>query len=50
MEKKRKNIIFCKQGENGNIEGDDQIFDHATQYYKNLFCPSNNPYMHLNPQ
>lgn len=48
--KKRKNTIFCLQRENGNIEGDEQMSDHATQYYKNLFSPSSNSNIHLDPQ
>lgn len=45
--KKRKHTIFCLQSENGSIEGDELISDHATQYYKNLFGPSINTDMYL---
>jgi hypothetical protein len=47
MGKKRKNTIFCLQGENGSIEGDELISKHVTQYYKNLFGPSSNANIHL---
>lgn len=47
--KKRKNTIFCLQGEGGEIKGDEAIAEHATQYYKNLFGPAQNTNFHLDP-
>ena len=47
--KKRKNTIFCLQGDNGNIEGDEQIINHATQYYKYLFGPAGRPSVQMDP-
>lgn len=47
--KKRKNTIFCLQNENEQIEGDEKILEHATQYYKDLFGPSDSPNIQMDP-
>lgn len=48
-EKKRKNTIFSLHHEDNIIEDDKLIIEHATQYYKNLFGPSDRPNTHLDP-
>lgn len=49
MGKKRKNAIFSLQHNGNPIETDEEILEHATQYYKGLFGPSDNPSTHLDP-
>jgi hypothetical protein len=46
--KKRKNIIFNLEKDDVNINTDDEILKHATEFYKDLFGPSNNPIFKLN--
>ena len=43
MEKNRGNIIFCLHNEDNIMEGDEQIVEHATNYYKNLFGTDDKP-------
>jgi hypothetical protein len=47
--KKRKNIIFNMEKDDGNISKYDDIVKHATEYYKELFGPSESPTFSLNP-
>lgn len=47
--KKRKNTIYALQHENRVIEGDDNLLNHATGYYRDLFGPANKPPIDLNP-
>lgn len=47
MEKKKKNTIFCLQHENGIMSTDEQILEHASQYYKNLFGPSDKSFFYM---
>lgn len=47
--KKRKNTIFSLVGDDGVIEGDEEIREHATQFYKSLFGSPDKPNTHLNP-
>jgi hypothetical protein len=47
--KKRKNTIFSLKHENQIIEGDEALVDHATNFYKNLFGPSEPSGFHMEP-
>jgi hypothetical protein len=47
--KKIYDFLYITKRLNGNIEGDELIVDHATQYYKNLFGPSDNINLQLDP-
>ncbi|CAN6252305.1 unnamed protein product [Urochloa humidicola] len=47
--KKRKNTIFSLQHEDSQIEGDENILNHATMYYKSLFGPSDSPKFKMDP-
>jgi hypothetical protein len=47
--KKRKNAIFSLQHGEITIEGEKEILVHATNYYKDLFGPSDNPKMKNGP-
>lgn len=47
--KKRKNTIFSIQENGKTIEREEEILDHATQYYRNLFGPSASPITNLDP-
>lgn len=48
--KKRKNAIFSLQHGENTIEGEKEILVHATNYYKDLFGPSDSPKMKMDPQ
>jgi hypothetical protein len=45
--KKRRNIIFNLEKDGENINTDDEILKHATEFYKDLFGPSDNPIFKL---
>ena len=47
--KKRKNQIFSLEGENGIIKEQDQLLEHATQFYKSLFGPACDSGVELDP-
>jgi hypothetical protein len=47
--KKRKNTIFHLKNEGGSIDREEDIIKHATEYYKNLFGPSEGPLFSLEP-
>jgi hypothetical protein len=48
--KKRKNTIFHLEKDGGTIEDEKEILDHATEYYKELFGPSESPAFSLDPE
>jgi hypothetical protein len=41
--KKRKNLIFHLETDNSVLENETEILNHASNYYKNLFGPSDKP-------
>jgi hypothetical protein len=47
--KKRKNIIFHLDKDGVNIDKDEEMLKHATEYYKNLFGPFGSPTSSLDP-
>ena len=47
--RKRKNTIFSMMNNGSNLEDEAAILDHATQYFKNLFGPSDCPSISLDP-
>lgn len=47
--RKRKNTIFSLQDGNHTIEGDKQLLEHATNYYKMLFGPEESEKIPLHP-
>jgi hypothetical protein len=47
--KKRKNIIFNLEKDGENIDNDEDMVKHATEYYKELFGPSDSPIFTLSP-
>jgi hypothetical protein len=47
--KKRKNIIFNLEKDGENIDNDEDMVNHATEYYKELFGPSDSPIFSLSP-
>lgn len=47
--KKRKNTIFSLQDGSTTIEGDKNLLNHATSYYKMLFGPADSERMPLDP-
>ena len=47
--RKRKNTIFSTMNIGSNLEDEAAILDHATQYFKNLFGPSDCPSISLDP-
>ena len=50
MVKKKKNMIFSLEGGNGIIKEQNQLLDHATQYYKSLFGPGGDSRVELDPK
>lgn len=48
--RKRKNIIFSLQDEGQIVEGDQNLIDHATKYYKNLFGPADSSRLPVSPE
>jgi hypothetical protein len=48
--KKRKNTIFHLEKDGGVIENEKEILNHATEYYKELFGPSESPVFSLDPE
>lgn len=47
--RKRKKTIFSLQDEGQTIEGDQNLLEHATNYYKNLFGPAGSNRLKLSP-
>jgi hypothetical protein len=47
---KRKNIIFNLEKDGGKIEKDEDIINHATEYYKEPFGPSDSLMFSLDPE
>ena len=43
-------MIFSLEGDNGIIKEQDQLLDHATQYYKSLFGPVGDSRVELDPE
>jgi hypothetical protein len=47
---KRKNTIFHLEKDGENIDKEEDILKHATEYYRDLFGPSENPTFSLDPE
>jgi hypothetical protein len=47
--KNRKNLIFNLEHDSNILEKDEDILTHATNYYRELFGPSESPVFHLDP-
>ncbi|CAN6249384.1 unnamed protein product [Urochloa humidicola] len=47
--KRRKNMIYSLQHNDSTIEGDEEILKHATNYYRDLFGPSDSPLCAMDP-
>jgi len=45
--RKRKNTIISLEHEGNVIEGDDDMLNHATEYYTNLFGPEKQHNVHI---
>jgi hypothetical protein len=50
LERREKNIIFNLEKEGEQIDKEEEMIKHATEYYKNLFGPSDSPGFNLDPE
>jgi hypothetical protein len=46
---KRKNTIFHLEKDGESIDKEEDILKHGTEYYRNLFGPSESPTFSLDP-
>jgi hypothetical protein len=50
MGRKGKILSFTWKKDGGTIEDEKEILNHATEYYKELFGPSESPAFSLDPE